>query len=124
MRRLSDWRRAVALGALAWCCLAVAARAQSDGEGLDEAQRHVEQGHPARAAVVLLRLSEAGQVPAMERLALMHWYGPVLYPGEAWEREIALLWFARATEHGSALGAHMMRVSQRAAPQPGRDPRR
>ena len=39
----------------------------------------------------------------MERLALMHWYGTVLYPGEAWRREIALLWFARAAEHGSAL---------------------
>lgn len=124
MRRLSDWRHAIALVAMAGCWLAAPAHAQGEGEALDDAQRHLEQGHPSRAAVVLLRLSHAGQVPAMERLALMHWYGPVLYPGEAWRREVALLWFARAAEQGSALGAHMLTVPQRAAAPPGRDPGR
>jgi TPR repeat protein len=126
MRRRSDWRRAIALVAMAGCWLAAPAQSQGEGEGeaLDDAQRHVEQGHPSRAAVVLLRLSQAGQVPAMERLALLHWYGPVLFPGEAWRRETALLWFARAAEQGSALGAHMLTVPQRAAAPPGRDPGR
>jgi hypothetical protein len=49
----------------------------------------------------------------MERLALMHWYGPVLFPGGPWKREVAVLWFARAAEHGSELGSHMLAVSQR-----------
>ena len=48
----------------------------------------------------------------MERLALMHWYGPVLFPGGPWKREVAVLWFARAAEHGSEIGAHMWAVSQ------------
>jgi hypothetical protein len=45
---------------MAWGCLAAPAQAQREGEGLDEAQRHVEQGQPERAAAVLLRLFLAG----------------------------------------------------------------
>jgi hypothetical protein len=58
----------------------------------------------------------------MERQALMRWHGPVLYADEAWQREVARL--ARAAGHGSALGAHMQTVPQRAAAAWARDPGR
>ena len=115
MSRRAEWPRALLASALvlALGLSGLAAPAQSLSEGLEQAQRHTEQGHPGRAEALLLRLAQAGQVPAMERLALMHWYGPVLFPGGPWKREVAVLWFARAAEHGSELGSHMLAVSHR-----------
>jgi TPR repeat protein len=84
-----------------------------DDDALDTALQHQEHGHPWQAEAVLRRLAESGNVTAMERLALMHWYGRTLYPGEAWSRELAGLWFARAAHRGSEVGRHMVRALQR-----------
>lgn len=88
-------------------------------EAADEAalQAAVQQqldGHAWAAQAQLRRLAEAGQVPAMERLALLHWYGAWLYPGEPWSRELAVQWFARAAVLGSELGRHMTAVARQA----------
>ena len=37
----------------------------------------------------------------------------LLFPGGPWEREVAVLGFARAAEHGSAVSTHMLAESQR-----------
>lgn len=81
---------------------------------LDQAIEHHEHGHPVQAAVVSERLALAGNVVAMERLALMHWYGKALYSDGPWNREHALYWFIRASELGSDVGRHMAQVAQRA----------
>ena len=118
------WRRSELLRMLAsLACFAVLqqhpvpARADPtlpDDELLEQAIEHQFQGHAWQAEAVLRRLAEAGQVVAMERLALMHWYGTTLYPGEAWSRDLAAYWFAQAAERGSLLGQHMSRIAQRA----------
>ena len=53
----------------------VAQTVSSTHDSLEAAIEHHEQGHPRQAAQMLERLAAQGQVAAMERLALMHWYG-------------------------------------------------
>jgi TPR repeat protein len=96
--------------ALVALTLGLAARAQSvvcDDPAMDEAIEHQQHGHPIQAEAVLRRLAEAGDVVAMERLALMHWYGEMLFGAGPWQRELARHWFARAAVQGSELGLHM-----------------
>lgn len=120
MHLRTELQRALLASALALALSGLASPAYPLSEGLEQAQLHIEQGHPAQAEALLLQLAQAGQVPAMERLALMHWYGPVLFPSGPWKREVAVLWFARAAEHGSAVGTHMLAVSQRVPARPAR----
>lgn len=84
-----------------------------EDEGLDATIEHQLNGHPEQAERVLARLAEAGDVVAMERLALMHWYGSILYGRGPWQREVAAWWFERAAQRGSELGRHMRAVVQR-----------
>jgi TPR repeat protein len=87
--------------------------AASDDTLLDDAMEHQARGHPAQADALLRQGAERGHVAAMERLALLHWYGDTLHPGTRWSRETARLWFARAAERGSELGRHMSDVIAR-----------
>lgn len=118
--RSPAWRRARrCLATLLLAGLSVAsARAQptllsADEAALDAALEHQARGHPAQAEAVLRQLAERGHATAMERLALLHWYGHTLYPGTQWSRDTARLWFARAAERGSELGRHMSSVIAR-----------
>lgn len=86
-----------------------------DDDAMDTAAELQLQGHPWRAEALLRRLAEAGHVLAMERLALLHWYGQRLYPGQPWDQDLARLWFARAAAQGSELGRHMLRLNKRQA---------
>ena len=119
MRRTSEWLRGLATLACALVLCSAQAQADApalpDDDALDQAIQHQEHGHPWQAEIVLRRLAEAGNVVAMERLALMHWYGKLLYPGEGWNRDIATMWFARAAARGSDVGKHMAKVAQRDA---------
>lgn len=74
------------------------------------------EGRPWTSAATLRLLSESGCVDAMERLALLHWYGPQLYPGHPWSREEALRWFVRAAERGSAVAQFMTQVARHTPP--------
>lgn len=115
--------------ALAWTTFAAAARAQGtdtlpDDEALDRAAEAQQVGHAWQAEALLRRLAEAGNVTAMERLALLHWYGPRLHPAEPWSTDTARLWFVRAAARGSHLARHMLRVTcVRAASCPSVEPK-
>ena len=81
-------------------------------DDLDDAQQLQQDGKAWQAEAILRQWAQAGHVVAMERLALMHWYGRVLYPGQAWSRELAVYWFAQAAARGSDLGRHMSQVAR------------
>ncbi len=92
--------------------LPAAAGAQSvslPADSLEAAIEHHEQGHPQQAAQMLERLAAQGQVAAMERLALMHWYGGRLYGPGPWQRTEAMRWFDAAAAQGSPMARHMLR---------------
>ena len=114
-------RRCAAAVALAATSVALAAApawgqpATADDTLLADALEHQVRGHPAQADAVLRQLAERGHVVAMERLALLHWYGDTLHAGTRWSRETARLWFARAAERGSELGRYMSAVIARPA---------
>ena len=126
MQRRSETLRAIGTLAVgAWLGLAQAQDTSRlpDDDVLELAVEQHTQGHPWQAEALLRGLAQAGNVVAMERLALMHWYGPVLYPQEAWSRTLATTWFERAAERGSVLGRHMAKValaSARSAQSAGR----
>lgn len=82
-------------------------------DALADAIEQQADGQVWRAEATLRRLAGAGNLLAMERLALLHWYGLLLYPDEPWSREEALLWFRRAAALGSELGRHMVAVAER-----------
>jgi len=75
---------------------------------LDDATELDHSGQPGEAAALLRRLAEEGSVAAMERLALMHLYGPTLYPEVRWQAPLARHWLEQAAAGGSALAAHML----------------
>lgn len=117
-------RRSAAAVAVAAMSVALAAApawgqpappATADDALLDDALEQQARGHPAQADALLRQLAERGHVAAMERLALLHWYGDTLHPGTRWSRETARLWFARAAERGSELGRYMSGLIARPA---------
>lgn len=116
MRPRSDrrWRMALGVLVLVMASHVCAAAADNEDEALTEAQLLCEQGHIVQAEALLRRLALDGQVQAMERLAMLHWYGPALYPGGPWKPEVAHSWFERAAEQGSTVGGYMLVVVQRA----------
>ena len=97
------------LVALALPCGAAAQSTNDRADSLAAALEHHEQGHPQQAAQMLERLAAQGQVAAMERLALMHWYGGRLYGPGPWQRTEALRWFEVAAAQGSPMARHMLR---------------
>jgi len=118
MRRPSEPLTRIALALLApvpllvalWLPAAPAAQTVSTvHDSLEAAFEHHEQGHPQQAAQMLERLAAQGQVAAMERLALMHWYGGRLYSPGPWQRTEALRWFDAAAAQGSPMARHMLR---------------
>lgn len=121
MRPRSEQRRVVAAWAtaLVTACLAVGPAVAADGPSderlLDQAVDEQADGRPQEAEATLRRLAERGNVTAMERLALLHWYGHWLYPGRTWSRAEAVTWFQRAAAQGSELGRHMAQAEQRLA---------
>lgn len=125
MHRTIDTRRrqlcaAVCVGGLGGLSLASARAAAAVAEDLppmpdddfNEAQQLQQDGKAWHAQAILRQWAQAGYVVAMERLALMHWYGRILYPGQAWSRELAVHWFGQAAERGSELGRHMSLVAR------------
>lgn len=90
------------------------APAMPEDDALETAIEHQAMGHPEQAARVLASLAASGHVVAMERLALLHWYGAALYGSGPWRREVAAWWFERAEREGSVLGRHMRAIVQRA----------
>ena len=105
--------------ALLLACAAMPARADACAEppgALALAAEQQGDGRPWTSAATLRHLAEAGCVDAMERLALLHWYGPQLYPGYAWSREEALRWFVRAAERDSAVARFMVQVARHTPP--------
>lgn len=139
LRRPSDRARAgrgllhpgvsVRLAAVVWTVLMTAqpaARADDRcaplAEDLRLAQELAAQGKAWQSAPGLRAAAQSGCVLAMERLALLHWFGPALHPGNPWSREEALRWFVRADAAGSEVGRHMLAVARRTAP--ARPPRR
>ncbi len=118
--RRSAWRTIVLTAAVALSATLQAsparAQAQLPDDELASAADQQREGRPWRAEALLRRLAEGGNVLAMERLALMHWYGPRLYPGEPWDADLARLWFARAAAQGSEVGRYMVSVDRRKTP--------
>ncbi len=108
-------RFAFATLALALALVAVPnARADvPDDDALKAAQSLAEEGHILQAEVLLRQLAFNGEVQAMERLAMLHWSGPVLYPGGPWQAAVARQWFERAAAQGSDMGQFMVVVMQR-----------
>ena len=107
--------RALVALALAGACLGAFAQAMpsaGDDAGLEDALEHVEHGHPLKAVVVLERLAASGSVGAMERLALMHWYGKALFGPGPWNRQSAVQWFDKAAAAGSPMARHMAAVAR------------
>jgi len=104
---------------MAVVCMSTGAMAQTtpielpDDDRLESAQACDAPNQTRCAEAVLRQLAEAGHVVAMERLALMHWYGRQAHPGEKWSRAFARQWFARAANKGSDLGRHMLRMARR-----------
>ena len=124
MRRPTEPRTRIALALLApvpllvalWLPVAPAAQTVSTAhDSLEAALEHHEQGHPQQAAQMLERLAVQGQVAAMERLALMHWYGGRLYGPGPWQRTEALRWFEVAAAQGSPMARHMLKRAVAAA---------
>lgn len=116
MRPRSELMRAIAALTLIACLGGAHAQdTVTEGAALEAAIEEQVLGRPWQAQSLLRPLAEAGQVAAMERLALLHWYGPRLYPGEAWSRTLATQWFERAAERGSELSRHMLKVAQATA---------
>lgn len=114
-KRPSRVARALAALILAGAWLGASAQAMpsaGDDPGLDDALEHVEHGHPLKAAVVLERLAAGGSVGAMERLALMHWYGKTLFGPGPWNRPSAVQWFDKAAAAGSPMARHMAAVAR------------
>ena len=124
MRRPSEPRTRIALALLApvpllvalWLPAAPAAQTVSTThDSLEAALERHEEGHPQQAAQMLERLAAQGQVAAMERLALMHWYGDRLYGTGPWQRTEAVRWFEVAAAQGSPMARHMLKRAVAAA---------
>lgn len=113
----SKQRRRFAFAALAFALALVAlpnARAGvPDDDALEAAQSLAEEGHIVQAEGLLRQLAFNGKVQAMERLAMLHWCGPVLYPGGPWQTAVARQWFEQAAAQGSGMGQFMVVVMQR-----------
>lgn len=104
------------LGALmAATAAAQTAAALPDDDAINEPTTQNQNGQKWAAEAQLRKAAEAGDVVAMERLALMHWYGEVLRPDQAWSRETARQWLARAAAQGSLLAQAMQASSTRVA---------
>lgn len=113
------WPAAALLAAALLAGPAATAQAEpcgAAGASLATAAEQQAEGRPWASEAMLQQLAEAGCVEAMERLALLHWYGPQLHPGHPWKRELALRWFLRAADHGSAVARHMLEVAWHTPP--------
>lgn len=64
--------------------------------------------HPEQLADALVCRAEQGDVAAMERVGLMHWYGAALYATGAWNPELGRAWLERAAASGSVVARHML----------------
>ncbi len=113
MLPLFEQRRRFALAALALCAIPKARAGVLDDDALETVQSLAEEGHIVQAEALLRELAFDGHVQAMERLAMLHWYGPVLYPGGPWQVVVARQWFEQAAAQGSAIGQRMLVVMQR-----------
>lgn len=100
--------RLIALGA----CLGALCHPTFAGTGaddaLDAAAEAAAAGHANAAAQTLNVLAEAGNVAAMERLALLHRYGPALYPTERWQATVATHWLEQAAARDSGLARYLL----------------
>ena len=111
--------RTLAAAALVLAAMTGAASAQSaalpDDDALNPPTTQNQNGQNWAAEAQLRKAAEAGDVVAMERLALMHWYGEVMRPDQAWSRETARQWLDRAAARGSVLAMQMRDSSVRMA---------
>lgn len=100
--------RLISLGAClgALCHPAFAGTGADDA--LDAAAEAAAAGHASAAVQTLNGLAEAGNVAAMERLALMHRYGPALYPAERWQLAVAAHWLEQAAARDSELARFLL----------------
>jgi TPR repeat protein len=87
---------------------AVPALAAEDAEILEAASDQAREGHAIQAARALQPLAARGHVQAMERLALMHWYGPALFGAGEWRRDEAMQWLRAAAARESELARYML----------------
>lgn len=116
MRPRSDWLHTLAALTLAGLMACVQAQdSKAQDAALEAAIELQAQGRAWQAQAQLLQMAEAGHLVAMERLALLHWYGPLFYPDQAWSRELASTWFERAAARGSDVGRHMVQVARATA---------
>jgi hypothetical protein len=100
--------RLIALGA----CLGALCHPAFAGAGADDALHAAAEdaaaGQVSAAVQTLNGLAEAGNVAAMERLALMHLYGPALYPTERWQHTVAMHWLEQAAGRDSDLARFLL----------------
>ena len=113
MRTLFNQRRRFAFAALALIAVPSAHAGVPNGDALEAAQSLAEEGHIVQAEALLRQLAFNGEVQAMERLAMLHWCGPILYPGGPWQAAVARQWFEQAAAQGSDIGQFMVAVTQR-----------
>ena len=106
---------ALLLATLAGTASAQTAAALPDDDVLTAPTTQNQNGQNWAAEAQLRKAAEAGDVVAMERLALMHWYGEVMRPDQAWSRETARQWLDRAAARGSLLAMQMRDSSTRLA---------
>ena len=104
---MSDTIRRLVAGVLISAGCAPTLMAQAGAPGIVQALNDYERARYVRAEAGLRVAAEQGNVRAQELLGFMYAYGPTVYPGIAYNRYEAAMWFERAARGGSVSARYM-----------------